>query len=97
MTNFVPLAFAEATISISAEPVSYEGFFFNSSGLQYNESYAGWLGELKPTFGIGVTKLIFATACDWWLDNPQLFNINGYLDRPLPNSCSKVELLPVAV
>jgi len=68
-----------ATISISAEPTSYEGFFFNSTGLQYNNSYGGWL------------------ACDWWHGVPQLFNINEPYTTALPNSCSKVQLLPVAV
>ncbi|KIV86147.1 hypothetical protein PV11_01780 [Exophiala sideris] len=73
-------AWYEATISIASEPVNYEGFFFNSSGLQYNQSVGGWL------------------ACDWWLTYPQLFNIAGYTANvSIPNSCSKVELLPIAV
>lgn len=33
------------TISIAAEPPSGQGFFFNSSGLQFNASYGGWLGK----------------------------------------------------
>jgi len=71
--------FAEVTISIALGAEAYEGFYFNSSGLQYNNSVGGWL------------------ACDWWLGTPQLFNINNYDNGPLPNSCSKVQLHPVAV
>jgi len=69
---------AEASISISAQATSYQGFFFNDTGLQYNNSAGGWL------------------ACDWWLTTPQLFNI-VYGIGPYPSSCSKVQLLPVAV
>jgi len=68
-----------ATISIAEGVYPYEGFYFNSSGLQYNESYAGWL------------------ACDWWHGEPQLFNYDGYAQVKVPCSCSKVNLLPVAV
>ncbi|KAL6251802.1 hypothetical protein RBB50_002012 [Rhinocladiella similis] len=68
----------EADISISAINPQYQGFFFNSSGLQYNQSAHGWL------------------ACDWSLQSPQLFNV-VYGGGPYPSSCSKVELLPVAV
>jgi len=73
-----------ATISI-ADQVSTTGFFFNSTGLQYNQSVGGWL------------------ACDWSHGVPQLFNLNGYpgngFGQPavIPSSCSKVQLLPVAV
>jgi len=68
-----------ATISIAQDPSTYQGFFFNSTGLQYNNSFGGWL------------------ACDWWYATPQLFNINAPYTTPLPNSCSRVQLLPVAV
>ncbi|OAP61616.1 hypothetical protein AYL99_03819 [Fonsecaea erecta] len=66
-------------ISIAGITSLYAGFFFNSSGLQFNASTGGWL------------------ACDWWHGVPQLFQANGYPYGPLPNSCSKVELQPVAV
>jgi len=36
-------------------------------------------------------------ACDWWHGAPQLFQVDGYPYGPLPNSCSKVQLRPVAV
>ncbi|EXJ93422.1 hypothetical protein A1O1_01814 [Capronia coronata CBS 617.96] len=67
------------TISIAAESSTGQGFFFNSSGLQFNQSIGGWL------------------ACDWWHGVPQLFQLNGYSYGPLPSSCSKVQLLPVAI
>lgn len=34
--------------------------------------------------------------CDWGYDAPQLFGVN-YVNSPIPNSCSKVNLLPVPV
>ncbi|EXJ91851.1 hypothetical protein A1O3_00401 [Capronia epimyces CBS 606.96] len=33
------------TISIAEGATAGQGFFFNSSGLQYNQSIGGWLGE----------------------------------------------------
>ncbi|KIX09781.1 uncharacterized protein Z518_00862 [Rhinocladiella mackenziei CBS 650.93] len=68
-----------ATISISGIRQPYQGFFFNSTGLQYNNSLHGWL------------------ACDWWHGVPQLFNLDGGTYGPIPKTCSKVQLLPVAV
>ncbi|KIW90606.1 uncharacterized protein Z519_08389 [Cladophialophora bantiana CBS 173.52] len=66
-------------ISIAGISNLVSGFFFNSSGLQFNESTGGWL------------------ACDWWHGVPQLFQVNGYTYGRIPNSCSKVQLRPVAV
>jgi len=36
-------------------------------------------------------------ACDWWYQDPQIFAFNGHLAGPLPTSCSRVNLVPVAV
>jgi len=74
----------QVSLSIVGNPTY--GFFFNSSGLQYNGTTGGWL------------------ACDWWHGVPQLFQVNGYLSNGFgvtglqtPNSCSRVQLQPVAV
>lgn len=48
------IAWAEATISIAQEPLTYQGFFFNSSGLQYNNSVGGWIGKFfLPNESVG--------------------------------------------
>jgi hypothetical protein len=94
----VTIAWAEATISIASEPVGYQGFFFNSSGLQYNNSVGGWIGKFFPNGSVGSGSDCLK-ACDWWLpDAPQLFNVAGYTSNiSLPTSCSRVQVLPVAV
>ncbi|KAL2041849.1 hypothetical protein N7G274_005634 [Stereocaulon virgatum] len=59
-----------------------EGFFFNSSGLQWTETEGGFSGWL---------------ACDWWHGAPQLFWKYYFYDYPIPSSCVQVNLMPVAV
>ncbi|KAL6720344.1 hypothetical protein ACLMJK_002265 [Lecanora helva] len=62
-----------------------EGFFFNSSGLQWNETYEGFGGWL---------------ACDWWHGVPQLFWKNAFYDNEItayPSSCASINLLAVTV
>ncbi|KAM0797564.1 hypothetical protein BDR22DRAFT_862737 [Usnea florida] len=59
-----------------------EGFFFNETGLQYNQDpdgFAGWL------------------ACDWWHGVPQLFWKYFYFGTDIPSSCAEIDLLPVPV
>lgn len=62
-----------------------EGFFINSTGLQWNsapggepesDSYGGWI------------------LCDWWHSVPQLFFRVAYYETLLPNSCADVYLRP---
>lgn len=62
-----------------------EGFFINSTGLQWNSSPGG-----EPdldAFGGWV-------ICDWWHGVPQLFFRLSYYDLPLPFSCADINLLP---
>ena len=35
-------------------------------------------------------------ACDWWFTAPQIYAYNGYSTTPLPSSCSRVDLVPIA-
>lgn len=91
------------TISISGLDTYDVGFFFNSSGLQYNQSTGGWMGKLLMCLH-ACAILTIPLACDWWHGVPQLFQVNGYLDNGFgltglhpPAGCSKVQLQPVAV
>ncbi|KAK0508166.1 hypothetical protein JMJ35_009250 [Cladonia borealis] len=59
-----------------------EGFYFNKSGLQWNETEGGFNGWL---------------ACDWWHGVPQLFWNYVYYDYSIPSSCAEVDLIPVPV
>jgi len=58
------------------------GFSVNSTGLQWNQTEYGFGGWL---------------ACDWWHGVPQLFWLDAYYHFAVPASCSKVDLIPVAV
>ncbi|OCT52583.1 hypothetical protein CLCR_10785 [Cladophialophora carrionii] len=76
----------QVTISISALPTYNAGFFFNSSGLQYNGSTGGWLA---CDWWHGVPQLFQVNG---YLDNG--FGVTGL---QTPSSCSRVQLQPVAV
>ncbi|KAF6226008.1 hypothetical protein HO173_012598 [Letharia columbiana] len=58
------------------------GFFFNETGLQYNQNPDGFSGWL---------------VCDWWHGVPQLFWKFFANSNQFPSSCAQVDLLPVAV
>jgi hypothetical protein len=62
-----------------------EGFFINSTGLQWSsnagadpaiDSFSGWI------------------ICDWWHGVPQLFFRLASYDLPLPASCAEIYLRP---
>lgn len=76
-----------------------EGFFFNASGLQWNETdggFIGWLGHY--TLEQTIRKwLIERVACDWWHGVPQLFWLYYGHDVALPSSCAQVALYTASV
>ncbi|RMZ74730.1 hypothetical protein DV737_g5798, partial [Chaetothyriales sp. CBS 132003] len=76
--------FSYVTISIAESGPPQEGFFYNETGLHFNQSAGGWI------------------VCDWWHGAPQLFDLvrdeaAGPAFGSIPTSCSKVNLVPVAV
>ncbi|RMZ80320.1 hypothetical protein DV738_g2887, partial [Chaetothyriales sp. CBS 135597] len=83
--SYVPYSlFNYVTISIAQSGPPQEGFFYNETGLHLNQSAGGWI------------------VCDWWHGAPQLFDLARYQAAGsafgfIPTSCSKVNLLPVAV
>lgn len=88
--------FVLTTISVSDQPsADAPGFFFNSSGLQYNYTNHGWLGMWFVIFNLTQSNILI--ACDWWHGVPQLFSLTSYQYGPLPTSCSTVELYPIAL
>jgi len=78
--------FVSVTISISGLNTYDTGFFFNSSGLQYNQSTGGWLA---CDWWHGVPQLFQVNG---YLDNG--FGVTGL---QTPSSCSRVQLQPIAV
>jgi hypothetical protein len=62
-----------------------EGFFTNSTGLQWS-SNAG----VNPAVDSGGGWII----CDWWHGVPQLFFRLAFYDLPLPASCAEIYLRP---
>ncbi|KIW68618.1 hypothetical protein PV04_04552 [Phialophora macrospora] len=76
----------QVTISISDTPTYNAGFFFNSSGLQYNGTTGGWLA---CDWWHGVPQLFQV--------NGYLNNGFGVTGLQTPSSCSRVQLQPVAV
>ncbi|RMZ86989.1 hypothetical protein DV736_g5789, partial [Chaetothyriales sp. CBS 134916] len=83
--SYLPYSlFSYVTISIAEAGPPQEGFFYNETGLHFNQSAGGWI------------------VCDWWHGAPQLFDLGQYdAAGPsfgfIPTSCSRVNLLPVAV
>ncbi|KXL43587.1 hypothetical protein M433DRAFT_144936 [Acidomyces richmondensis BFW] len=65
-----------------------DGFFFNSTGLQYTSNPNGTYNE----FGGWI-------VCDWWLSGvPQLFYRLSFAEGvAAPCSCADVHLMPVAI
>jgi len=76
----------QVTISIAGYNTYDTGFFFNSSGLQYNGSTGGWLA---CDWWHGVPQLFQV--------NGYLNNGFGVTGLQTPSSCSRVQLQPVAV
>jgi len=76
----------KVTISISEIPVYNAGFFFNSSGLQYNGTTGGWLA---CDWWHGVPQLFQV--------NGYLNNGFGVTGLQTPSSCSRIQLQPIAV
>ncbi|KAI5257500.1 hypothetical protein E4T42_01074 [Aureobasidium subglaciale] len=61
------------------------GFFFNSSGLQWDESPGSKVGQ--NSFGGWL-------VCDWWHGVPQLFSKWSYYHLENPSSCADINLIP---
>ncbi|KAL2866899.1 uncharacterized protein BJX67DRAFT_119865 [Aspergillus lucknowensis] len=72
VTNYAAWQFVELNAGYGIE-----GFFVNSTGLQWSErnGFGGWL------------------VCDWFHNAPQLFYIYRYYTPKYPASCSEVKLL----
>jgi len=62
-----------------------EGFFLNSTGLQWNS--APGADSARDAFGGWI-------VCDWWHGVPQLFFRLSSYDLPLPASCADIYLRP---
>lgn len=62
-----------------------DGFFINSTGLQWNSSPGG--DPALDAFGGWI-------VCDWWHGVPQLFFRLSSYDLPLPASCADIYLRP---
>ncbi|RMD40061.1 hypothetical protein DV735_g5082, partial [Chaetothyriales sp. CBS 134920] len=85
--TYVPYSlFNYVTISIAQSGPPLQGFFYNETGLHFNQSAGGWI------------------VCDWSHGAPQLFDLSRFQAAGssssygfIPTSCSKVNLLPVAV
>jgi hypothetical protein len=71
VTNYAQWEPVEINVGYGAE-----GFFINSTGLQWSEQqgFGGWL------------------VCDWYHGAPQLFYIYRYYEPKFPSSCSTVNL-----
>ncbi|MCJ1455477.1 hypothetical protein MMC28_005832 [Mycoblastus sanguinarius] len=76
-TNYAGWEFAYINVGYGSD-----GFYFTSSGLQWNVEDGGFDGWL---------------ACDWWHGVPQLFWLSIEYNDTLPSSCSQINLVPVAV
>ncbi|KAI5209967.1 hypothetical protein E4T39_00509 [Aureobasidium subglaciale] len=61
------------------------GFFFNSSGLQWDES---------PGSNVDQNALGGWFVCDWWHGVPQLFAKWSYYHYENPSSCADIDLIP---
>ncbi|KAK3628321.1 hypothetical protein LTR56_018713 [Elasticomyces elasticus] len=74
-------------ITTSRPEAVENGFFINSTGLQWTSS-PGKAGTSQDSFGGWL-------VCDWWYDDPQLFYHNKpHNYRSIPKNCAEVYLMP---
>lgn len=84
-----------------------DGFFFNSTGLQYTSNpngtyneFGGWIGKwMRPGLCTQLPCTNRELVCDWWLSGvPQLFYRLSFAEGvAAPCSCADVHLMPVAI